>query len=76
MTFPGDSDCSGGLVTNDGAAHVCLKCHGDGCKPKRTRRAPRRALYESLSGSTVYTDQKGRPVFVNLETGTAYVVEI
>jgi hypothetical protein len=75
--FPGDSECYAGLVKEDDlTSHVCLNCHGEGCKPKRqVRRAATTERLRSLSGSTVLSDQKGRAVFVDLEKGTAYVVD-
>lgn len=76
--YPGDSECSLGLVHNDGRAHVCQVCGGNGCPQKgqgRAFRTRRRELFRNLSGSTVFRDQKGRAVFVDLEKGTAYVLE-
>lgn len=77
--FPGDSECYAGLVQEDElTAHVCLDCNGNGCKPKRVRRDVRERAAQrllDLSGSTVFPDQRGRAVFVNIERGTAFVVE-
>lgn len=75
--WPGDSACDLGLVTDfEGTTHVCDTCSGNGCKPKRARNSKtKRQLYQSLSGSVVFSDQKGRAVFVNMESGNAFVVE-
>lgn len=80
--FPGDSDCRAGLVTNpedgDFTSHVCQNCSGNGCVPKAPQKAAaqrRRQLIAGQSPSYVLTDQRGNTVFVNLEKGTAYVLE-
>jgi hypothetical protein len=71
--FPGDSECSLGVVVGAlGTTHVCQNCRGDGCKPRHRKRKER---VRALSGSTIFTDQKGRSVYVNLETGACVVLD-
>lgn len=77
--FPGDSECTLGLVEGvDERTHVCQDCLGNGCPSKRVSYrvlARHRLKLLELSGSTVLSDQKGRMVFVDLDKRTAFVME-